>query len=455
MGAAGVPIVPGTDGATTIDEARAGRRRDRLPGAAQGGRGRRRQGHAHGRDPDELEAAFAAAAPRRRRRSATPALYVEKAIVPARHVEIQVLGDGHGNVLTLGERDCSIQRRHQKLVEESPSPALDAGAARGRWRRRPSARAAPSATSTPARSSSCSARTARFYFIELNARLQVEHPVTELVTGIDLVREQLRVAAGERLSATGPRGAARPRDRDPHQRRGSGARLPAVAGEDRALPAAARPRRARRHARRGRRRVPPYYDSLLAKVIVWDADRRGDRPRRCARSRSSRSWACRRRGRARATSSAARSSRAGRYSTSFLDEAGRRCPRSPADGGAAGRPAHGPVPALPVGRAGRRSRRSTRARSTRSRASSPRTSPRGRPSSTSGSPRPPRAGRPTGSARSSATSCASAIYELDRGEVPAEVAIDEAVAFAKRYASDEAGRLVNGILGRIEREQAA
>ena len=194
--------------------------------------------------------------------------------MPARHVEIQVLCDAHGGVLTLGERECSIQRRHQKLIEESPSPALDAGDAARRWRRPPSARAARSATATPARSSSCSAPDGSFYFIELNARLQVEHPVTELVTGIDIVREQVRIAAGEPLSLTGraPRkGHAiemRINAEDPARDfRPRPARIDA-------LPAAARPGRPARHVRRGGRgRSRRTTTRWSRSSSSWDVDR--------------------------------------------------------------------------------------------------------------------------------------------------------------------------------------
>src|SRR2546423_10171093 len=147
-------------------------------------------------DPDELGSAYGPAALEAEAASGDGSLYLEKAVSPARHVEIQVLADGQGGVLTLGERECSIQRRHQKLIEESPSPALD-----------PETREEMEAAAERA----CHAIGYRnagtfefllgpdrpFYFIELNARLQVEHPVPEPGTRPDLVREQLLLATGE------------------------------------------------------------------------------------------------------------------------------------------------------------------------------------------------------------------------------------------------------------------
>ena len=191
---------------------------------------------------------------------------------PARHVEIQVLCDEHGDVLTLGERECSIQRRHQKLIEESPSAALT-----------PEPREAMEAAAERA----CRAVGYRnagtfefllgpdgsFYFIELNARLQVEHPVTELCTGIDLVREQLRVASGEPLSVTG---------RAPRRGHAIEIRLNAEDPEHDFRPSPGRIAASSAAQGPGVRIdtfiesgtvIPPFYDSLIAKLVVWDADR--------------------------------------------------------------------------------------------------------------------------------------------------------------------------------------
>jgi acetyl-CoA carboxylase biotin carboxylase subunit len=272
MAEAGVPLVPGSDGAVDLDEAREVATDVGYPvllkaSAGGGGRGMRLVDSA-----GALEAAYGTASSEAQSAFGDGSLYVEKAVVSARHVEIQVLGDGEGAVLTLGERDCSIQRRHQKLVEESPSPAVT-----------PDIRADMEGAAHRA----CEALSyrgagtmeflldsdGRFYFIEMNTRLQVEHPVTELVTGIDLAHEQLAVAAGEGLPQTGRavlRGHAvefriNAEDTSDDFR-------PAPGTVTRFRPPLGPGVRVDTHVEEGYA-IPPFYDSLIAKVIVWGENR--------------------------------------------------------------------------------------------------------------------------------------------------------------------------------------
>jgi len=220
----------------------------------------------------ELDAAYGTASSEAQSAFGDGSLYVEKAVVSARHVEIQVLGDGDGAVLTLGERDCSIQRRHQKLVEESPSPAVTSeiradmeGAAQ---RACEVLRYRGAGTMEFLLDSD-----GRFYFIEMNTRLQVEHPVTELVTGIDLAHAQLQVAAGEGLSQTGRanlRGHAiefRINAEDP-----SNDFRPAPGTVTCFRPPLGPGVRVDTHVEEGYV-IPPFYDSLIAKVVLWGEDR--------------------------------------------------------------------------------------------------------------------------------------------------------------------------------------
>jgi acetyl-CoA carboxylase biotin carboxylase subunit len=272
MQEAGVPIVPGSAGSLglhELEQAAAGIGYPVFLKAAAGGGGR---GMRLVLDPADLGPAYHAASAEAESAFSDASLYLEKAVERARHVEIQVLCDGEGSVLTLGERDCSIQRRHQKLIEESPSPGVS--------------RALRDALEEAARRA-CEAIRYRgagtieflvsgeeFYFIEMNTRLQVEHPVTELVTGIDLVRGQIAVAAGQGLPSTGR-----------SERHGHAIEM-RINAEDPArdfLPAPGLVKtfkpplgpgvRVDTHVYDGYE-VPPYYDSLIAKIIVWDETRR-------------------------------------------------------------------------------------------------------------------------------------------------------------------------------------
>ena len=272
MRAAGVPLVPGTNGSATLQEVRRAAREEGFPvllkaAAGGGGKGMRLVAA-----EDELERAYAAASVEAEAAFGDGSLYLEKALSPARHVEIQVLCDAFGGVLTLGERECSIQRRHQKLIEESPSAAVD-----------DTLREEMESTVERA----CAAIGYRnagtfefllgpdrdFHFIEVNCRLQVEHPVTELVTGLDLVREQVRIAGGERLELTG---------RAPRAGHAIEVRINAEDPARGFAPAPGRITTFRPPLGPGVRvdtamfdgaEIPPYYDSLIAKVIVRDETR--------------------------------------------------------------------------------------------------------------------------------------------------------------------------------------
>ena len=320
---AGVPLVPGSEGAVGADEAREVAAELGYPVLLKASAGGGGKGMRIVETDDELAGAFQTAAAEAQAAFGDARLYLEKLVRPARHVEIQVLGDAHGNVLTLGERECSIQRRHQKLIEESPSPALS-----------PETREAMEAAAER------SVRTIgyrnagtfefllgpdqRFYFIELNARLQVEHPVSELVTGVDLVREQLRIAAGEPLEQTGRaprRGHAieiRINAEDPLR---DFAPAPGLVSVFR--PPLGPGVRLDTFVRDGST-VPPFYDSLLAKLVVWDEDRPAAiaRALRALGELSVQGVPTTREAAIEILRTEEFAS--GRYSTSFLEESGRR-----------------------------------------------------------------------------------------------------------------------------------
>ncbi|MDX1623773.1 MAG: acetyl-CoA carboxylase biotin carboxylase subunit [Gemmatimonadota bacterium] len=274
MREAGVPVVPGSEG--TLEEEASARRAAEEIGfpvlikASAGGGGK---GMRVARDAESFGRVFSQARQEAEAAFGDPRVYVEKYLERPRHVEIQVLGDTRGDVIHLGERDCSSQRRHQKLLEEAPSPALD---------QKLREEMGEAAVQGSHRIDYVGAGTVefllgedgKFYFMEMNTRIQVEHPVTELVTGRDLVLEQLTIAAGEPLGIAqdqvGFRGHAiecRINAEDPdrnfmptpgtitsfHQPGGPGVRVDTAAYQS--------------------YRIPPHYDSLIAKVLAHGRDR--------------------------------------------------------------------------------------------------------------------------------------------------------------------------------------
>jgi acetyl-CoA carboxylase biotin carboxylase subunit len=269
----GVPIVPGTPGPVAdADEALAFARDIGFPviiKAAAGGGGK---GMRVAKSPDEFARSFSMARSEAMSAFGNDDVYVEKYLARPRHIEFQVMGDQHGNVLHLGERDCSIQRRHQKLIEEAPSPAVTPD-----LRERMGSDAVRGAKAIDYVGAGTIEmlldEDGSYYFMEMNTRIQVEHPVTEMLTGIDLVKEQIRVAAGEELSfkelppLRGHVIECRINAEDP-----SRSFQPSPGRIDVYHPPGGPGVRLDTHVYAGYT-VPPYYDSLLAKLIVQGRDR--------------------------------------------------------------------------------------------------------------------------------------------------------------------------------------
>ncbi|MBP8951213.1 MAG: acetyl-CoA carboxylase biotin carboxylase subunit [Armatimonadetes bacterium] len=280
MQAAGVPVIPGTqEPVGNIKDARDIAEELGYPvmiKAALGGGGR---GIREVHDPEDLATQLEQARSEARAAFGSGEVYMEKCLIHPRHIEVQVLADTHGNVVHLGERDCSVQHRKQKLIEEAPSPAVNSAT------RRKLGEAAVKAARTVGYVGAGTVeflmdKKGKFYFLEMNTRIQVEHPVTEMLTGVDIAREQLRVASGEKLSCE----------------QGSiwfnghaiECRILAADGDDGFRPSPGKIERWSMPVGPGIRvdsgvgggsTVPPYYDPMIAKVICWAEDR----PRAIAR----------------------------------------------------------------------------------------------------------------------------------------------------------------------------
>jgi acetyl-CoA/propionyl-CoA carboxylase, biotin carboxylase, biotin carboxyl carrier protein len=273
MAEAGVPIVPGaTAPARDVDEARKQAEDAGYPVACKAAGGGGGKGFRVAMTPDDLEEAFDGAAREGEKFFSDDRVYVERYLEDPRHVEVQVLADSHGNVIHLGERDCSIQRRHQKVIEEAPGPHVDA-----EMRERIGKIATDAAAAVGYRGAGTVEGLQvgdEYFFLEMNTRVQVEHCVTEMVTGVDIVREQVLVAAGEELSI----------DQEEVELRGHAieCRINAEAAHKRFAPAPGAITTYREPAGPGVRvdsgveaggEVTPMYDPMVAKLIVWDVDR--------------------------------------------------------------------------------------------------------------------------------------------------------------------------------------
>ena len=274
MQAVGVPTVPGSEGLLpnpeTAAELAAAMGYPVMIKATAGGGGR---GMRLVPSPDQLVQLYKAAQGEADAAFGNPGLYMEKFIDRPRHVEVQILADRHGNVVHLGERDCSIQRRHQKLLEEAPSPALDP-----ELRRRMGEAAVAAARSINYEGAGTVEflldRSGGFYFMEMNTRIPVEHPVTEMVTGIDLIAEQLRIAGGEPISVRqediqmkGHAIECRINAEDAlHNFRPAPGRITGW------LPPGGPGVRVDSHVYTGYD-IPPFYDSLIGKLIIWPPNR--------------------------------------------------------------------------------------------------------------------------------------------------------------------------------------
>jgi acetyl-CoA/propionyl-CoA carboxylase biotin carboxyl carrier protein len=273
MAEAGVPIVPGaTTPAKDVEAARAQAEEAGYPVACKAAGGGGGKGFRVALTPDELEEAFDGAAREGEKFFSDDRVYVERYLQDPRHVEVQVLADSHGNVIHLGERDCSIQRRHQKVIEEAPGPHVDA-----EMRERIGKIATDAAAAVGYRGAGTIEGMQvgdEYFFLEMNTRVQVEHCVTEMVTGVDIVREQVLVAAGEPLTIA----------QEDVELRGWSieCRINAEAAHKKFAPAPGAITSYREPAGPGVRvdsgveagsEVTPMYDPMVGKLIVWDVDR--------------------------------------------------------------------------------------------------------------------------------------------------------------------------------------